>query len=118
MGRRVEQIALPAGARIGGIVRQTRPDALGIEPSPFNAAHVLPVLAYVVIITLMVALASGMSWRWGMWAAVLGALIFYVSDIFVARERFVSPGPINGLIGLPLYYAGQLLLAWSAGMGR
>lgn len=33
--------------RIGGIVRQTRPDALGIEPSPFNAAHVLPVLAYV-----------------------------------------------------------------------
>ena len=33
--------------RIGGIVRQTRPDALGIDPSPFNAAHVLPVLSYV-----------------------------------------------------------------------
>lgn len=33
--------------RIGGIVRQTRPDALGIDPQPFNAAQVLPVLAYV-----------------------------------------------------------------------
>jgi len=77
-----------------------------------------PVLAYVFVITLMVSLASGMSWRWGMWMAVTGALIFYASDIFVARDRFVSPGPVNGLIGLPLYYIGQLLLAWSAGMGR
>lgn len=77
-----------------------------------------PVLAYVLIITLMVAFASGMSWRWGIWTAVLGALIFYVSDIFVARDRFVSPGPINGFIGLPLYYLGQMLLAWSVGMGR
>lgn len=33
--------------RIGGIVRQTRPDALGVEPTPFNAANILPVLAYV-----------------------------------------------------------------------
>jgi len=77
-----------------------------------------PVLAYVFVITLMVSLASGMSWRWGKWMAVTGALIFYASDIFVARDRFVSPGPVNGLIGLPLYYIGQLLLAWSAGMGR
>lgn len=33
--------------RIGGIVRQTRPDALSVEPSPFNPGQVLPVLAYV-----------------------------------------------------------------------
>lgn len=33
--------------RIGGIVRQTRPDALGAEPTPFNASNILPVLAYV-----------------------------------------------------------------------
>lgn len=33
--------------RIGGIVRQTRPDALGVDPTPFNAANILPVLAYV-----------------------------------------------------------------------
>jgi len=33
--------------RIGGIVRQTRPDSLGVEPSPFNGAHMLPLLTYV-----------------------------------------------------------------------
>lgn len=33
--------------RIGGIVRQTRADALGVEPTPFNAANILPVLSYV-----------------------------------------------------------------------
>ena len=33
--------------RIGGIVRQTRQDALGVEPTPFNAAQILPVLSYV-----------------------------------------------------------------------
>ena len=33
--------------RIGGIVRQTRHDALGVEPTPFNAAQILPVLSYV-----------------------------------------------------------------------
>lgn len=39
-----------------------------------------------------------------------GALLFALSDLFVARQRFVSPGFKNRLIGLPLYYAGQLLL--------
>ena len=34
-------------------------------------------------------------------------------DLFVARQRFVAEAFINRLIGLPLYYAGQLLIAWS-----
>lgn len=33
--------------RVGGIIRQTRPDALSVEQTPFNASAVLPVLAYV-----------------------------------------------------------------------
>ncbi len=33
--------------RVGGIIRQTRPDALNVEPTPFNAAGILPVLSYV-----------------------------------------------------------------------
>ena len=40
-----------------------------------------------------------------------GAVLFYVSDLFVARERFVTPGFVNKALGLPLYYGGQLLLA-------
>lgn len=33
--------------RVGGIVRQSRADALSVEPTPFNPGQVLPVLAYV-----------------------------------------------------------------------
>ena len=33
--------------RIGGLVRTTRPDSIGMEPTPFNAANMLPVLGYV-----------------------------------------------------------------------
>src|SRR5690606_13009370 len=39
---------------------------------------------------------------------IAGAVLFALSDVFVARQRFVSPGFKNRLIGLPLYYAGQL----------
>ena len=38
------------------------------------------------------------------------------ADLFVARERFVSPAFGNRAIGLPLYYAAQILFAVSTGM--
>ncbi|KAI8059873.1 YhhN-like protein [Gongronella butleri] len=41
----------------------------------------------------------------------IGALMFYLSDLFVAREEFVTKSIWNQWIGLPLYYGGQLLLA-------
>jgi hypothetical protein len=46
-------------------------------------------------------------------AAFVGALGFYVSDVFVARQRFLKSEIVNRLIGLPLYYGGQFLLAFS-----
>ena len=42
-----------------------------------------------------------------------GACAFYLSDLAVARERFLVRSITNKLWGLPAYYAGQLLLAWS-----
>ena len=45
-----------------------------------------------------------------------GALSFYFSDIFVARDRFLKNQFLNRLIGLPLYYLGQFLLAFSIGV--
>jgi uncharacterized membrane protein YhhN len=80
----------------------------------------LPVLAYIAVISLMLA---------GAWAvhdqaalppaaarAVLaGALLFYLSDLLVARDRFVTSQFQNRLLGLPLYYGGQFLLAFSVG---
>jgi hypothetical protein len=45
-----------------------------------------------------------------------GALSFYVSDVFVARQRFIKTEFLNRLVGLPLYYGGQFMLAFSVGL--
>jgi uncharacterized membrane protein YhhN len=75
-----------------------------------------PVVAYVVVITVMVALAVG-AWghpeTGGDYRIPLGAFAFYLSDLSVARDRFVAPGFANRAWGLPLYYAAQLALASS-----
>jgi uncharacterized membrane protein YhhN len=72
-----------------------------------------PVTAYVVIISAMVAAAIGATAAGATGLILIGAIAFYVSDLAVARNRFVAPGAINRYWGLPLYYLGQLLLAWS-----
>jgi hypothetical protein len=41
----------------------------------------------------------------------IGALLFYLSDLAVARERFFESGFENRLFGLPAYYAAQVILA-------
>jgi uncharacterized membrane protein YhhN len=75
----------------------------------------IPVLAYVSAITLMVIGALAVFAREGGPALTLalGALLFYASDLSVARDRFVKPGFVNKAWGLPAYYAGQVLFAWS-----
>ena len=73
----------------------------------------LPVLAYVVTICLMVAAAFGyISAPKGLMLFV-AATLFWLSDICVARQRFMQPEFINKAIGLPLYYAAQLLFVWA-----
>ncbi|HOP23530.1 MAG TPA: lysoplasmalogenase [Gammaproteobacteria bacterium] len=44
---------------------------------------------------------------------VSGATLFAISDLFVARNRFVKAESINRIIGLPIYYIAQLMLAYS-----
>jgi uncharacterized membrane protein YhhN len=71
------------------------------------------VLAYTLVITVMLVTAcssrAGASYR----LILLGAMLFYVSDLFVARARYVSPGRINQFVGYPLYYGSCVLLALS-----
>ena len=74
----------------------------------------VPLTAYVIVIGLMVASAC----------ATLGsdpdpripaaALLFAASDVLVARQRFVQQSMVNRLIGLPTYFAAQLLFVASA----
>ena len=79
-----------------------------------------PVLAYVAIISLMligalsVFLTPEIAPR-GKFMILVGALLFYASDIFVARDRFIKPGYVNRRFGLPMYYTAQFLLAFSVG---
>lgn len=73
----------------------------------------MPVVAYVVVITTMVVLAAGTVGMDGGAVRVAGAVAFYLSDLSVARDRFVAKGFINRAWGLPMYYGGQLLLAYS-----
>jgi uncharacterized membrane protein YhhN len=81
----------------------------------------MPVLVYVVVISVMVTGAwtvFGDPQRrfCGSTMVFLGALGFYFSDVFVARDRFVQKDVTNRLIGLPLYYGGQFLFAFSVGL--
>jgi uncharacterized membrane protein YhhN len=46
----------------------------------------------------------------------IGSMSFYFSDIFVARDRFLKKQFVNRLVGLPMYYLGQFLLAFSLGL--
>jgi uncharacterized membrane protein YhhN len=71
------------------------------------------VVLYCAVIAAMLWLALGVDRL----EVRLGALLFYLSDLLVARDRFVRPGLVNRAVGLPLYYAGQLLLALAIGPG-
>jgi uncharacterized membrane protein YhhN len=73
----------------------------------------LPVVVYAVAITAMLLLALGLHRS----VVRLGAALFYLSDLAVARDRFVRHQLANRVVGLPLYDAAQVLLALSAGGG-
>jgi len=72
-----------------------------------------PVMFYIVAISIMMSLAFGTWVGYGGPAIVAGAAMFFLSDLAVARNRFVAPGFVNRAWGLPLYFAGQLSLAAS-----
>lgn len=87
---------------------------------PHLGAMRIPVLAYVTVITLMVFGAWAVFERPGLsfpGRALIfwGAILFYLSDLAVARDQFIKKAFPNRLIGLPLYYTGQFLLAFSPG---
>ena len=81
----------------------------------------LPVLLYVIVITAMVSgafsvLGDANLHSLGRIMVFSGALSFYFSDVFVARDRFLKNEFVNRLVGLPMYYTGQFLLVFSVGL--
>jgi uncharacterized membrane protein YhhN len=88
---------------------------------PHLGKMLVPVTAYVCVIGIMMSAAGAVFWggsipSTGAWLILAGAVCFGISDLFVAKRRFVSDTPSTYLIGLPLYYAGQFALAFSVGL--
>jgi uncharacterized membrane protein YhhN len=87
---------------------------------PYLGSLLIPVIAYIVVITFMlvggwtVLCDAGVDLS-GRLLVFSGAVSFYVSDLFVARDRFLKLEFKNRLLGLPLYYFGQFMLAFSVG---
>jgi uncharacterized membrane protein YhhN len=84
--------------------------------SPHLGRLRVPVLAYVAVITVMVwgAVAVTVAGR-GPWFMAAGAILFYLSDLAVARDRLVTKAFGSRAWGLPAYYVGQFLLALTVG---
>jgi len=105
-------IGCPVFLAVGGIVY--------LWLKPYLGKMKTPVLLYLIVITIMVlgawtVLGDSRLTRFGRIMVFAGALSFYCSDVFVARDRFWKREFFNRLFGLPMYYAGQFLLAFSAG---
>jgi uncharacterized membrane protein YhhN len=74
----------------------------------------LSVMTYIVVISVMVWGAVAVVMTDALpWTVALGAFLFYISDLAVARHRFVKTEFVNRALGLPAYYAGQILIALS-----
>jgi uncharacterized membrane protein YhhN len=106
----VPAAALAAGAAalvlVGWVWRWLRPH---LGPEDRRA-----VLLYLIVIAAMLACASGAAAGGAPGRAVAGAVLFAISDLAVARDRFVARSFASTLWGLPAYYAAQLLLAAGA----
>ncbi|HLA44720.1 MAG TPA: lysoplasmalogenase [Aggregatilineales bacterium] len=78
----------------------------------------LPVIAYMIVISLMVIAALAVYFesdesRSFRLLVAFGAICFYGSDLGVAIDRFLKPPFKQAYWSLPLYYAGQFMIALS-----
>lgn len=90
---------------------------------PHLKSMLIPVLLYILVITVMASGAWAVFFKSpfhisGRALILIGSLCFYSSDVFVARNKFIKEEYQNRFLGLPLYYAGQFLLAFSIGLLR
>jgi uncharacterized membrane protein YhhN len=81
----------------------------------------IPVVIYIIVISIMISGACSLLGnsdlaQSGRVMAFVGAVSFYFSDVFVARDRFLKKEFLNRFVGLPMYYTGQFLLAFSVGL--
>lgn len=74
-----------------------------------NDALVLPVLFYIIVISLMAwsAFMTGNKW------AIVGSILFVISDSILSWNMFVYDIPYSGILIMTTYYSAQFLIATS-----
>jgi len=72
-----------------------------------------PVAAYTAIVGAMALLTCAASANGASPWLAAGGVAFAISDLSVARERFIAPRFVNVAWGLPLYFAAQLAIGAS-----
>lgn len=81
----------------------------------------IPVIIYFIVINTMLCISLSLIIQnlisietvLGYYIVFVGAFLFYLSDIAVAKERFIGKNFTNKLWGLPFYYIGQFFIAFS-----
>jgi uncharacterized membrane protein YhhN len=111
----VQGVSYPASLAAGLIMAAFAWRVLKWLRPHLEQAMRLPVRLYVIAISLMMTMAVGAYAAGGNQLIPLGALLFLLSDLAVARDRFIAPGFVNRAWGLPVYFCGQMALAFSAG---
>ena len=99
--------AIAAGAVLAVDVVLARPVLVAVRRR--HPELVVPVVAYVVVISTMVAAAVAT----GVALAIAGAVLFFASDTLIAWTRFVRPRPWMPLAIIVTYHAGQTGLVLS-----
>jgi uncharacterized membrane protein YhhN len=98
------------GVIIGAVVTFTALAAIGPTvvkgAADVEKALAFPVLVYMLTISVMVTLAFGT----GNAFAIVGAVLFYVSDACIGWSRFVKDFPLAKLTIIVTYHVAQILL--------
>lgn len=74
-----------------------------------QSEFLIPVTAYVVVIAAMVASALAS----GNWVAMVGAVLFMISDSIIGETKFVGPRRHERIAIMSTYHLGQILLVLS-----
>ncbi len=106
------------GLVIGAVLTLTALGAIG--PTLISGARdtdsrlTVPVFAYIAVISVMVTFAIGS----GVALAIVGALLFYVSDFCIGWSRFVSEFPHHRIAVITTYHLAQIALVMSLAVAR
>lgn len=103
---------------LGQIISSLVTIFVGVGVFSWMSPHIPPnmrvaVRFYFFIIMIMVINALQLPTEGPLLLAMIGALMFATSDVFVGRDRFVSHHPKNALAITPLYFGAQALIALS-----